>query len=169
MVEYEKIYKYVGLAIISLFVFYIIIKTLRFQANILEGMATSTTTTTTDSTKTDKDKIADAVNTNTTIVEDALLVDKYKKSYEDTIINLENNINYFILGGIVNTAEIISKNPLVADSQKIITGLNNLKMFKDTLNDSMTFLNKLSSDTSNGSSDNSSSSSSSIKSSMFSF
>ena len=166
MVEYEKIYKYVGLAIISLFVFYIIIRTLRFQANILEGMATSSTTTT-DSTKTDKDKIADAVNTNTTTVEDALLVDKYKKSYEDTIINLENNINYFILGGIVNTAEIISKNPLVPDSQKIITGLNNLKMFKDTLNDSMSFLNKLSSDNSHGSSDNSSSSS--IKSSMFSF
>jgi hypothetical protein len=164
MVEYEKIYKYVGLAIISLFVLYIIIRTLRFQASILEGMATSSTTTT-DSTKTDKDKIADAVNTNTTTVEDALLVDKYKKSYEDTIINLENNINYFILGGIVNTAEIISKNPLVADSQKIITGLNNLKMFKDTLNDSMTFLNKTSSDSS--SSDNSSSSTKS--SSMFSF
>ena len=41
----DSIYKYVGLFIVSLFVIYIVLRTLNFQAKIIEGMATGSSTT----------------------------------------------------------------------------------------------------------------------------
>ena len=38
----DEIYKYLGLAVVVLFVIYIIIKTLTFQANIVEGLTNQT-------------------------------------------------------------------------------------------------------------------------------
>jgi hypothetical protein len=153
----DSIYKYVGLFIVSLFVIYIVLRTLNFQAKIIEGMATGTSTTNTSN---DKDKIADAIASNTTFAEDSLLISKYQKSYEDIIINLENNINFFMLGAIINSGETISKKPMDPASIALINSINSLKAFKDTLNDSMTFLDKTSgsttSDNSSGSGDKSS-------------
>lgn len=107
MMNSDSIYKYVGLFIISLFVIYIVLRTLNFQAKLIEGMATGTSTTATTN---DKDKIADSIANNTSVAEDGLLISKYQKSYEDIIINMESNINYFMLGAIINSAETISKN-----------------------------------------------------------
>ena len=42
----DNIYKYLGLAVIAVFVLYIVLKSLKFQANIIEGMATATAGTT---------------------------------------------------------------------------------------------------------------------------
>lgn len=135
----DSIYKYIGLIIVSIFVIYIVLRTLNFQAKIIEGMATGTTT---DATPNDKEKISDAIASNTTFAEDSLLISKYKKSYEDIIINLENNINFFMLGAIINNGETISKKPMDPTSIALINSINSLKAFKDTLNDSMAFLDK---------------------------
>ena len=151
----DSIYKYVGLFIVSLFVIYIILRTLNFQAKIIEGMATGASST---STPNDKEKIADKIASNTTFAEDSLLISKYQKSYEDIIINLENNVNFFMLGAIINNAETISKKPTDPASIVLINSINSLKAFKDTLNDSMTFLDKTGNNTttSSGNGDNSS-------------
>ena len=164
MMNTDSIYKYVGLFIISLFVIYIVLRTLNFQAKIIEGMATGTSTTDTPN---DKDKIADSIASNTSVAEDSLLISKYQKSYEDIIINLESNVNFFILGAIINSGEMISKKPMDPASISIINSINSLKAYKDTLNDAMTFLDKTSGSTTT---DSSSSSSSGGKSSnMFGF
>ena len=105
MMNTDSIYKYVGLFIISLFVIYIVLRTLNFQAKIIEGMATGTSTTDTPN---DKDKIADSIASNTSVAEDSLLISKYQKSYEDIIINLESNVNFFILGAIIKKFELNS-------------------------------------------------------------
>ena len=126
-------------------------------------MATGSGTTTPN----DKDKIVAAIATNTTYGEDGLLIGKYQKSYEDIIINLENNINIFMLDAIINNGETISKKPMDPASISIINSINSLKAYKDTLNDAMTFLDKTSGSTTT---DSSSSSSSGGKSSnMFGF
>jgi hypothetical protein len=140
MINSDSIYKYVGLFVVSLFVIYIVLRTLNFQAKIIEGMATGSGTTTPN----DKDKIVAAIATNTTYGEDGLLISKYQKSYEDIIINLENNINIFMLDAIINNSETISKKPMDPASIAIINSINSLKTFKDTLNDSMSFLDKAS-------------------------
>ena len=134
----DSIYKYIGLFIVSIFVIYIVLRTLNFQAKIIEGMASSTSTAAPN----DKDKIAAAIETNTTYGEDSLLISKYKKTYEDIIINLENNINYYMLDAIINNGEIISKKPMDPAAISLINSINSLKAFKDTLNDSMAFLDK---------------------------
>ena len=162
MMNTDSIYKYVGLFIISLFVIYIVLRTLNFQAKIIEGMATGTSTTDTPN---DKDKIADSIASNTSVAEDSLLISKYQKSYEDIIINLESNVNFFILGAIINSGEMISKKPMDPASISIINSINSLKAYKDTLNDAMTFLDK----TSGSTTTDSSSSSGGKSSNMFGF
>jgi hypothetical protein len=53
MTASEDIYKYLGLGIVVLFVVYIIIKSLTFQARLFEGMTSKD-----EDAKTDKDKKA---------------------------------------------------------------------------------------------------------------
>ena len=166
MMNTDSIYKYVGLFIVSLFVIYIVLRTLNFQAKIIEGMATGTSTTDTPN---DKDKIADAIASNTTFAEDSLLISKYQKSYEDIIINLENNINFFMLGAIINSGETISKKPMDPASIALINSINSLKAYKDTLNDAMTFLDKTSGNTTADSSSSTSGGSSGKSTNMFGF
>ena len=89
---------------------------------------------------TDKDKIADAVKSNTHTIEDKLLISKYRSSYEQTIIELEGNVSYALLSAVINNAEMISNNPTSSNSQTMINSINNLKTFRQTLNDAMKIL-----------------------------
>jgi hypothetical protein len=138
MTASEDIYKYLGLGIVVLFVVYIIIKSLTFQARLFEGMTSKD-----EDAKTDKDKKAAAIKSNTTTLIDGLLIEKYRSTYDDTIIELEENISATILSGILTNAETISADPTSDKSQKFITATNNLKAFKDTLNDAMKYLDSI--------------------------
>ena len=140
--EIDNIYKYLGLAIIILLVAYIALKSLTFQARLIEGMTSKE-----NDVSTDKDKKPDAIKANTTTILDGLLIDKYRPSYDDTIIELEENINATILAGILKNAESIAADPSSEKSQKFITAVNNLKTFKETLNDAMKYLDGMKSST----------------------
>ena len=83
------------------------------------------------------------VKSNTDSIEDALTITKYRRSYEETIINLESSAGVSMLSAIVKNAETISKDPTSAEAQKIIQSINALKAFKDSLNDTMVTLDKL--------------------------
>jgi hypothetical protein len=139
MENIENIYKYVGLAVIAFFTLYIVLKIMNLQVNILEGMTSNTSSS---SNTTPMDKLADSIKNNTNMIENKLLISKYRKSYEDIIIDLETNINLYILSGLATNAETISANPLSPESQTIITSINAMKLFKDTLNDAMITLDK---------------------------
>jgi hypothetical protein len=138
------LYKYIGLITIILFIIFIVVRTLNFQVKVLEGFTNETIA------ETDRNKIPEAITNSTTTIQDILQVNNYSNTYEDILINLENNINYNILGEITKQAEQLSKNPYDDSTQKIITSINNMRTFKDTLNDSMNFLNKISTDSSSG-------------------
>ena len=133
----DNIYKYLGLAVIAVFVLYIVLRSMKFQANIIEGMASAAAGTTST------DNLPSVVKSNTDTIEDALTITKYRRSYEDTIINLETSAGVSMLSAIAKNAETISKDPMSAAAQKIITSINNLKAFKDSLNDTMVALDKL--------------------------
>jgi hypothetical protein len=110
---------------------------MKFQANVIEGMASAAAGTTST------DNLPSAVKSNTDTIEDALTITKYRRSYEDTLINLETSAGVSMLSAISKNAETISKDPTSVASQKIITTINNLKAFKDSLNDTMVTLDKL--------------------------
>ena len=133
----DSIYKCLGLAVIVVYVLYIVLKSMKFQANIIEGMASSSAGTTS------ADDLPAAVKSNTDSIEDALTITKYRRSYEDTIINLEASAGVSMLSAIVKNAETISKDPTSVEAQKIIESINSLKAFKDSLNDTMVTLDKL--------------------------
>lgn len=135
--ELDNIYKYLGLAIIILVVVYVVMKSLTFQARLIEGMKEKDKE---DASTTDKDKVPDAIKSHTNTILDGLLIDKYRSSYDDTIIDLEENINATLLSGVVKYAEIIATDPASDNSQKFIIYCNQLKAFKDTLNDTMKYL-----------------------------
>jgi len=134
----DDICKYLGGAVIIVFLVYIGIRSLRFQANIIEGL-TSNGDSSSDS-DTDKTKIADTVKANTAKIEDTTLISKYRSNYEDTIIALESNISESLVAYMMNSASTISQNPNTDDSQKSIVIMNNLSSFRDTLNKAMNIL-----------------------------
>jgi hypothetical protein len=133
--ESDDIYKYVGFFIVILFLIYVVIRTLKFQFSAIEGMAGMTANT-------DKDKVPEGIKSNTNTVEDGLLIDKYTKAYEDTIIELDANVDMFILAQVLKNAEQLSEDLGSEENQKIIIKINNAKSFKDTLNHSIKVLDK---------------------------
>lgn len=146
VVEKEQIYKYVGLGCIGLVLVYLILRTLKFQLNVIEGLTSSnaspatTPSTSTPVDNTDVENAPLAINNNSTMVEDTLLVNKYKSKYEDIIIELDKNIDFSILQSILTNAQSISANPTSNDSMKTMTIVNTMKAFKDSLNDGMAFM-----------------------------
>jgi hypothetical protein len=131
----NNIYEYLGIAVVAILLLLFILKSMKFQANILESMVSSVKTS-------EKSDLAVEVKNNSTLIEDSLLIDKYRKDYENIIIELEAVVNSNIFNSLSKNAVSISKDPFSDESQKIIVGINNLKAFKDSLNESMTFIDK---------------------------
>jgi len=116
---------------------------MKFQVNVLEGLTMpDISNRKKNNSSTDKDKVPDAIKNNTSTVEDALLIDKYTKAYEDTIIDLDSNIDIFILSQVLQNAEQISSNPGSDANQKILTQINTAKAFKESLNHAIKVLDK---------------------------
>ncbi len=148
-IETDKLYKYIGLGVVGIVLLYIILRTLKFQLNIVEGLTTmSSSASAPIGTNTDVINTPIAIDNNSTMVEDTLLINKYQKSYEDTIIALDKSVDFGILQTILKNAESISVNPTSNDSMQTITMVNNLKQFKDSLNEAMTFMNSIASSSS---------------------
>ena len=137
----DDICKYLGWSVLVLILLYVCIRSLRFQANIIEGL-TSKNDSSSDSsgTTTDKDNIADAVKSNTATIADPLLVTKYRSSYEDSIIAMEANVSAALLSEMMNNADTVSKDPTSIDAQKSIVIMNNLSTYRETLNRAMNIL-----------------------------
>jgi hypothetical protein len=102
------------------------------QTNNQEGFTTST----------DKNNISDVVKNAANKLSDVILISKYRSAYEDTIINLENVVGLAMLNETINNAETISQDPVSKESIEAIATINNLKQFKETLNDVMITLDK---------------------------
>ena len=148
-IETDKLYKYIGLGVVGIVLLYIILRTLKFQLNVVEGLTTmSSSASAPIGTNTDVINTPIAIDNNSTMVEDTLLINKYQKSYEDTIIALDKSVDFGILQTILKNAESISVNPTSNDSMQTITMVNNLKQFKDSLNEAMTFMNSIASSSS---------------------
>jgi len=139
--ESDDIYKYLGLLLVVVFVVYIVIKTMNFQMKVLEGFGLKDVSNATG-VSTDKDKVPEVIKNNTNKAGDALLIDKYLKAYEDTIIDLDANIDMYILSQVLENAETISADPGSIESQSIITKINAAKSFNESLNHAIKVLDK---------------------------
>lgn len=133
MISQDDLYRIVGLAVVLIFVISIAVKAFSYQTKILEGMTNSSI---------DKDKVSSSVTSNNDKIADTLLVSKYRSEYEDTIINLEKGVSTALLSEVIHNADNISSDPTSKKSVTAIENINNLKNFRETLNQAMIILDK---------------------------
>ena len=146
-INQDNIYKYLGLGVVTILAVYIGIKTLTFQAKMIEGMTTQSN----QKKPTVTDEIANILlnsSSSSTASElkninnklnDILAVSKNRTDYENTIIALEELCNTMMFAYVQQSATDISKNNSMASSMYTATGL---KSFIDTLNATMKYIDK---------------------------
>ena len=130
----KTVYNTIVGAIAIIFALYFAYNFFSYKRYLIEPMTVASTT--------DKDKLSSAVDGNTDRLGDTLLISKYRSNYEDTILSLEKTIGLSIINEVINNAELISKDTISPDSIKAITNINQLALFRDSLNQAMTIVDK---------------------------
>ena len=135
----EDLLKIIGILVIIGFLIYLASKALKLHLNlqtgIMEGLANPTSNGVAGSASVYANSIADQG----TIIEDSLLMTKYKTEYENVIINLDEYIGLLMLQSALHFS--------VADgaSQEniaLLASLNTMNNAKQSLNTVMTFLDQ---------------------------
>ncbi|MDA9216492.1 hypothetical protein N9O88_01565 [bacterium] len=129
----ESFYKYIGLIAIILIGLYVGQKVIKYQTKVVEALTSSSG---------DPSGVTSTVTSNTDKISDTLLISKYRTNYEDTIIGLEKAVGLGILSEVVNNADTISADPTSSSSLSAIKNINELKSFRESLNQSMIILDK---------------------------
>jgi hypothetical protein len=148
----DNVYRYLGLGVVILIAIYILMKTLTFQGKIVEGLTNgSGSTSPTEGAEisllnTVTSKSTESITGQNNKLQDVLAVDKYRTDYENLIIALEEYTNIMMFSKVVGIGGKIAnlqKGQAVTDD--ILTEVdkaNKLKTFIDTLNGSMSFIDK---------------------------
>uniref|UniRef100_A0A6C0H5Z1 Uncharacterized protein n=1 Tax=viral metagenome TaxID=1070528 RepID=A0A6C0H5Z1_9ZZZZ len=113
-----KIWKIIGYALI-LFIFFIFFNKLKTKEGLTSGSAGSAS------------NFNDEIKAKLTLLQDELLISKYRNDYEDILTNMETYVNLLILKKTVNLDATNSSDV------SIITDLNSLKT---SINSSMNFI-----------------------------
>ena len=130
----DKLYKYVGLTVIIIFVICVSVKSLDLNTQVIEGLTNN------------KDKsslVGDLVKStkrDNEHTKDALLINKYKTDYEDLILEMEENVNLKVFELITQ----VKSNDYNKKTMDTIKKINKLEQFKLTLDQTMKFLDKYS-------------------------
>ena len=133
MFEQESFYKYIGLIDIIFIGLFVGKKVIKYQSKVVETLTSSSG---------DASGVTSSVTSNTDKIGDTLLISKYRTNYEDTIIGLEKAVGLGLLSEVVNNAATISADPTSSSSLSAIRNINELKSFRESLNQSMIILDK---------------------------
>jgi hypothetical protein len=126
---------------------YITNQTLTYLSNNLEGMETKSSSSSSSTTKSTSTtgvgagaaSWADAIKSATTKINDSMLVSKYRKDYENVIINAEECVNASMLSALVTS-------PLGPDGNvtvQTLTAIKNMNDSKVALNEIMKYVDSL--------------------------
>jgi hypothetical protein len=140
----DEFFKIVGILIVCFFIIYIVVKMFHLQTSVIEGLTNSDGTVSSDVSPPSSGEAgtassyAAAIKAQVVKLQDELLVSKYRKDYESVIINLDDYIGYLMIKQTLN----MKLNGDVKSNIDAINALNILKTSKDSLNATMTFLDK---------------------------
>jgi len=143
----DSIYKYLGLGVVSILAIYIGIKSLSFQAKVIEGMTNKSpqseefilienmANTSAENVKKQIDKLNDII-----------AVNKYRTDYENLLIAIEEYANIMMFSKVVSIGKQVSdtgigKN-IRPETINDMNVANSIKSFIDTLNSSMKFIDR---------------------------
>ena len=146
----DSIFKIVGIIIVCGFLIFIAYKSLNLQMSIMEGFAV--TTPTTDSKTTAPLNINNAAGSvgkfSNTLAEhviklqDTFLIKKYRKNYENLVINADEYVSYLMLDHLLKLKtddSEESKNENIA----LLDNINKLSASKTSLNGIMKFVDSV--------------------------
>jgi len=136
---HDDLFKIVGIIIVSFFIIYIVVKMFHLQKSVVEGLTNAEGSTNTSSGEAGTaSSYAAGIKAQVVKLQDELLISKYRKDYESAIINLDDYVGYLMIKQTLNMN-------LAGDSKANMEALNNLnilKQAKDSLNTTMSFLDK---------------------------
>ena len=139
-----EFFKIVGILIVCFFIIYMVVKMFHLQTSVIEGLtnggdATNTSTVTPASGEAGTaTSYAAAIKAQSVKLQDELLIAKYRKDYEAAIINLDDYIGYLMIKQSLNMKPAGD----IKSNLDAINALNILKSAKESLNATMTFLDK---------------------------
>jgi hypothetical protein len=140
----DEFFKIIGIIIVCFFIIYFTMKILQPQTNVIEGfdngdgtISPSATAPTSGEAGTAASYAA-AIKAQVVKLQDELLVPKYRKDYETAIINLDDYIGYLMIKQTLN----MKLDGNMKSNIEAVNNLNILKNAKESLNATMTFLDK---------------------------
>ena len=140
----EEIFKIIGIIVVCFFIIYMVVKMFQLQTSVIEGLTTgsdaltSNGTTPTSGEAGTATSYAAAIKAQVVKLQDELLISKYRKDYEAAIINLDDYIGYLMIKQTLN----MKLGGDTKSNMEAINNLNILKGAKESLNATMTFLDK---------------------------
>ena len=149
----DEFFKIVGILIVCFFIIYMVVKMFHLQTSVIEGLtngngsdvltngngSTNTSTVTPASGEAGTaTSYAASIKAQSVKLQDELLIAKYRKDYEAAIINLDDYIGYLMIKQSLNMKPAGD----IKSNLDAINALNILKSAKESLNATMTFLDK---------------------------
>lgn len=138
----DEFFKIVGILIVSFFIIYMVVKMFQLQTKVIEGLTNADGTISNSAPSSGEAgtaaSYAAAIKAEVVKLQDELLVAKYRKDYESVIINLDDYIGYLMIKQTLN----MNLNGDTKTNLDAINALNILKNSKESLNATMTFLDK---------------------------
>jgi hypothetical protein len=133
----DEIFKLIGITIVAAFIIYMIIKMFQLQVRVVEGLTNqSDSTAPVTGEAGTSSSYAAAVKAQVVKLQDELLISKYRKDYENAIINLDDYVSFLMLKQALN----VKTDGDIKSNIESINNLNSLKSAKDSLNVTMKFL-----------------------------
>ena len=140
----DEFFKIIGIIIVCFFIIYMATKMFKLQTSIIEGLTNADGTISTSDTSPSSGEAgtatsyAAAIKAQVVKLQDELLIAKYRKDYESAIINLDDYIGYMMIKQALN----MKLGSDIKSNIEAINNLNILKSSKESLNATMTFLDK---------------------------
>ncbi len=134
----DEFFKIMGILVVSFFIIFMVMKMVQLNKNgsgsgsLKEGLELIGEAGTAPS-------YAAAVKANVVKLQDELLVAKYRKDYESVIINLDDYLGYLMIKQVLN---MNLANDDIKTNIDTLNNLNTLTSAKNSLNATMTFLDK---------------------------
>jgi hypothetical protein len=134
----DDFFKIIGIVIVSFFIIYMAIKMFQLQTSVIEGLTNESNISPTSGEAGTATSYAASIKAQVVKLQDELLVAKYRKDYEASIINLDDYIGYLMIQQTLN----MKLNGDIKTTIDLFNNLNVLKSAKESLNATMTFLDK---------------------------
>jgi hypothetical protein len=134
----EDLFKIIGILLVSFFIIYFIVKMFHLQVSVIEGLTNADGTNVSSGEAGTAASYAASIKAQVVKLQDELLIPKYRKDYESVIINLDDYVGMLMIKQVLN----IKPSDDIKTTVDAINNLNVLKNAKESLNTTMTFLDK---------------------------